>query len=138
MVLVIIAVMAMIAVPRYSNSLVRYRADAAARRIAADFELARAEARQTSQARTVAFDVAANELSIPTIEALDDDSPNYVLNLAQDPYGATLVSANFNGGATVEFDGYGMPDNGGTVVVEVGSEQRQIILNAETGRVSVQ
>ena len=52
----IIVIVAAIATPRYANALTRYRAEAAARRVAADFQLARRTAKSTSSSRTVQFD----------------------------------------------------------------------------------
>src|SRR5947209_10986433 len=56
LVLVTLAIMWGIAAPRYANSMSRYRAEAAARRIASDFALARAQAKQTSTNVVVVFD----------------------------------------------------------------------------------
>jgi hypothetical protein len=42
------------------------------------------------------------------------------------------------GATQVVFNGWGLPDKAGTVVVAVDSEQRTITLNAQTGQVSIQ
>src|SRR5690606_27031377 len=52
MVLTIIAILAAIATPRYANAMARYRADLAARRIAADLLLAQRLARTESRSRS--------------------------------------------------------------------------------------
>ena len=40
--------------------------------------------------------------------------------------------------AGVTFDAYGVPDNGGSIVIQVGTEQRKITVDADTGKASVQ
>ncbi len=59
-VLGIMAIVSMVALPRYTGAMARYRADAAARRIAADLTLAQAEARQASQSRRFRVSVGSN------------------------------------------------------------------------------
>lgn len=69
----------------------------------------------------------------------DPDHPDqpYQVAVATEPYSATVVSADFGGDTEVIFDGYGVPDSDGTIVIQVGSYQRTLTVNAQTGRVSV-
>jgi len=139
MVLAIIVVLAAIAVPRYGRVMGRYRADIAARRVVTDFEWARTEARATSGVVTVAFEPAPrNCLRISALAALDDSSESYIVHFDNAPYQAQLVSAVFGTDQSVNFDGFGQPDSGGTVVVESGGIRRTIVLNVETGWALVQ
>lgn len=138
MVIAIMAIFAAMAVPRYADAAARFRADAAARRIAGDLGLARGEARAASQTKTVTFDVNSDRVSIAGIGGLDSASSPYVTSLGEEPYRAALVSADFGGDAEVVFDGYGVPDTGGTVLVQVGQNQKKISLDGDTGKASVQ
>lgn len=137
-VLAIVAVFAAVAVPKYSQSLARYRADATARRVVADLDRGRAKAASSSQSWVVNIDLAKHELIIPGAGDLDTGTDDYVARLAEAPYEAKIVSANFGGGVAVTFDGFGVPDNGGSVVVKAGGEQRTITLDAQSGKASVQ
>ncbi|KPK80119.1 MAG: hypothetical protein AMJ81_12440 [Phycisphaerae bacterium SM23_33] len=137
MTMAILAVIAAIAVPRYASSLALCRADRAARRIVADLGFARDRARVASETVTVQFDVPADQLSIPGLGSLDNPSADYLVKFGEAPYQADLVSADFGGDPIVSFDGYGVPDGGGTIVIQAGTVQRTVVLNAETGEASV-
>jgi prepilin-type N-terminal cleavage/methylation domain-containing protein len=138
LVLAIIVTFAAMAAPRYGIASARYRADHAARRVAADLRQAQAHAKATSASCTVSFSTATEKYQLLNVPSFDGGPGDYTVDLAADPYRANLVAAGFGGTGQVIFDGWGLPDNGGTVVVAVGSEQRKIVLDAETGQASVQ
>lgn len=138
LVIAIIATLAAVAMPRYADALVRYRVDAAARRIAADLTLARAEARTASASRTIAFDTAANRYQVLGVADLDNSGSVYTLELSDEPYHATLASADFAGNNQVTFDGYGVPSSGGSVVVQVGNVTKTVLLDPDSGKATVQ
>lgn len=136
--IVILAIVASMAIPRFGASLARQRADAAARRIMADLDLARRHANQTSSTVTVFFDVAQNRYWLSGVPDPDRPGTDYAVELDAEPYLATIVSADFGGTLKVGFDGYGdvigAAKSGGKVVISVGPEQRVITLDANTGR----
>jgi len=134
----IIAVCAAIAIPRYGRAAGRYQADLAARRVAADLRQAQLHAKTTSASSTVAFTVATSTYQLVNAPSLDGKTGTYTVDLRVPPYKATIVSANFGGAGQVVFTGWGLPDKAGAVVVSVGSEQRTITLNGQTGQVSIQ
>ena len=138
MVLTIISILAAIAVPRYANSLARYRADAAANRIVADMAYARQLARSSSAKVTVQFKVISNRVHLNGVPSLNDPAVFWKIELNDAPYRANLVSANFGGDMGVIFNGYGDPDSGGLAVLTVGSETRTVVLNPDTGKAVVQ
>jgi len=137
-VLAIMAIVAALAVPRYANSLARYRADAAARRIASDIELLQSRAYSRNATHSAVFSVVSNSYLLAGI--LDPDHPNlpYTVRLADPPYFAVLKSANFAGSNALAFDAYGQPASAGVVVISVGSEQRTISVELSSGRSKVQ
>jgi type II secretory pathway pseudopilin PulG len=137
-ILAIVASIIAIALPRYGHTMARYQADVAARRIVSDLALARAEARQNCRSQTIIVDPVANQIRMPGVAHLDDGLSEYVTELAVEPYCATLVSADFGGDGAVIFDGYGVPDSGGTAVVRSGGEQRTVVLNQDSGEAVVQ
>lgn len=138
LVLAIMATVAAIAAPRYQGALARYRADLAAYRIVADLTQARTSAKAASAPRTVAFSVAGNTYQIPELSSLDGNSGHYNVALSERPYDAGLVSVNFGGDAQIIFNGWGVPDSGGTVILAVGTEQRTVAVDTETGRAGIQ
>ena len=115
----IMAALAAVAVPKYAASLARYRAAAAAARIKAELSLARRTAKISGSAQTV-------------------DVSDYQAILSESPYRAVIVSADFGGDEEVVFDGYGIPDDGGAVTVQVGTTERTVIIDADTGRSMLQ
>src|SRR5258708_4214394 len=88
-VLTIIGVLWAIAAPRYGNSLCRYRAEQAARRIAADLLLARSQAKMTSKNRTLTFTTTSNTYAMD-VQGLTASSTQYNVNIAGDPYYASF------------------------------------------------
>ena len=142
LVLMVMGVLAALAVPRYANALARYRADAAARRVVADLDLARTTARSSGTSYTVVFNAASKSYQVLNIADPDHPNATYTVSLSEDPYNAKLSSASFGGGvstsAQVTFDGFGSPDNDGTITLQSGVFQRIITLTAATGKATVQ
>ena len=133
-VMVLMAIVAGMALPRYANFLAHRRAEAAANRIASDIALAQRQAKFASSARTVTFDLAANSYTLVGIPHPDHPSQPYVVAMSDEPYAAVIVSADFGGDSTVVFNGYGMPDTSGSVVVRVGGYARTITVAADVAR----
>ena len=138
LVLALIATLTAIAAPRYSGAVIRYRASAAAQRIVADIALARSEARTKSAAQTVEFDVNNDSYLLFNVSSLDDVNAHYLIDLTESPYHADLISADFGGTATLTIDGYGRPVSGGVIVVRVGSTDKTISVDSESGKATVQ
>jgi len=138
-VVVIIGIVSAIAVPRYANALAHHRVDAAARRIVVDLSLAQRQARISSTSQAVEFEVGVGESAyrLSGMPHLDRSGEEYAVLLYQEPYHATIVSADFGGNKEIVFDGFGVPDSGGVVIVQVGNYQKTITVDAETGQASV-
>jgi len=134
----IFAIIVAIAAPRYGQAVARQRAEMAAKRIAADLSLARDRARIGGAQRTVTFTPATDQYQISDTQGLKNASADYIVDLAGTPYQLDLVSADFGGDTIVVFDGYGVPDSGGTVTVQIGAFLKTVVLDAQTGRATVQ
>mgnify|MGYP001594843253 CR=1 FL=1 len=132
-VMIILALMAGMAVPRYASFLAVERAEAAVRRITADLALAQRRSAFTSTSRTVTFDVAANAYQLVGMDDPSHPGKPYVVYLGEEPYGATLVSADLGGDANLTFTGYGDPDSGGTIVIKVGDRTKTITIDPQAG-----
>jgi type II secretion system protein H len=138
LVLAIIGIFAAVAAPRYGRASGRYRADLAARRIAADLRLAQSCAKAASSSRTVSFSTAAEQYQLLNVPSPDGVPGDYTVVLSAPPYNADLTSVNFNSSSQVIFSGWGLPNNGGTIVLSAGSEQRTVVVDGASGRVSIQ
>jgi len=137
LVLAIVAIFAAVAAPRYGRASGRYRADLAARRVMADLRLAQLSARAASSPRTVSFFTATDQYQLANVPALDGAASDYTVTLSAEPYQADLTNVSFSG-SQVTFNGWGLPDKGGTVVLSAGAEQRTVAVDAATGRISLQ
>lgn len=138
-VVTVIGVLAAIAYPKYADSMRQFQLECAAKRVAADLEYARQNARTKGTTQQVVFTFAT---STYVLTGMTDPTRNvtpYTINLATSDYPATLVQVSFgtNGtSSTIVFDMYGRPDFGGSVKIGVGTIQRTINVDA-TGRVTI-
>ncbi|MHC5028533.1 MAG: prepilin-type N-terminal cleavage/methylation domain-containing protein [Planctomycetota bacterium] len=137
-VVAIIATFAAIAAPRYVSSLLNYRVDAAANRIVTDLRLAQHTARTTSSSRSVRFDLGMYQYAIPNVRALNGKANTYTVNLREEPYRAKISSAVLGADAVLIYNGYGLPDSGGAIEIQVGDRTRTIVINETTGEGVVQ
>lgn len=120
---------------------------AAARIIIADILYAQNDAIAQQRTRQVVFepdnerysltDTDGNVLSVRWKSAAAN---NYFVDFTTDDrfQGVEIVSADFGGTPTLEFDALGGPTNGGTVVIRFQNTQYRVTVAAFTGRVTVQ
>ncbi len=134
----IISILASMAIPRLADTLARYHAEAAARRVANDLNLAQRLARLSSAARQVSFNVTASSYRLIGVADLDHPTAEYQVRLGEQPYEVQLVSAAFDKKSQISFDGYGIPSSGGDVVIETGGYQATITVDAASGQASWQ
>jgi general secretion pathway protein H len=136
LVVAILAVTAGLAAPRYALAVDRYRADAAARKIAADIRWAHSRAIAVGGTRVVSFDTATSSYSIAGETNPDRPGNAFLQSLSSGPWAASIVSVTFSGsGAT--FNGFGVCTAGGTVVIQSGSCKKTIQIDAPTGAVTI-
>ena len=135
-VLAIVALLGGIAVPRFSNSIARHRAAAAAKRVAADLRMARHRAVHSSESTTVTF--SGSGYVISGARHLDRSTEAYKVDLSANPYDAQILAVDFGGDSEITFDIYGAPDSEGTIVVAAANWQHTITLAPETGKTSVE
>lgn len=135
--LAIITIFSAIAVPRYANFAAHQRAQGAVRRITTDLALAKRRAVLLSSSQTVSFTVATDSYVVGTMMDPDRPADPYRVILAQEPYNATIVSADFGGDADLVFDGYGVADSGGTIVLRVGGFEKTITVSSTSGLIEL-
>jgi prepilin-type N-terminal cleavage/methylation domain-containing protein len=136
LVMLVIGILASVAAPRYRDAMATYRADAAAKRVAADLRMVRQYAVKTSSVQTVQFDAAANTYAAVTLPDLNRPGTTYAVDLSGSEYVTDVTSATFGAGATIQFDIFGRPDATGSVTLQSGARTRTISVDA-AGNVTV-
>jgi Tfp pilus assembly protein FimT len=139
LVIATIAVLSAIAVPKYAQAMNRYRVDLAAKRVVADFALARSTARAAGINRVVNFASPVNGYTIVGLAAQDGRTGDYIVKLSDDPYKVKVASAAFGTGnaTSVTFTRFGTPTLSGVIVVSSNGYQRSVLLEAGSGRAEV-
>ena len=137
-VIAIIAIVAATAMPRHGRSVARYRAECAAKRVAADLALARSTAKAVSSERIVTFNTVAGSYTLGAVRHLDHSTAPYTVTLSDSPYNATLYYADFGGAPQASFDMYGAAKWSGKVVIRVGDYEQTVNLSRDDGSITVQ
>jgi prepilin-type N-terminal cleavage/methylation domain-containing protein len=135
-VLLLLAILAAVAAPKYQAALASYRVRLAAGRVAADLRMIRQFARKASTPQTVVFDAAANSYAAPALPDRDGRAAAYAVSLWSSEYATDVVSASFGGSPSVTFDIYGRPSAAGSVVLQAGALPKSVQLD-EAGNVSI-
>ncbi len=138
MVVVLLAALLAITVPRYAAATSNYHVNMAAQKVAADLLRVRSEAFNQSLHHTVTFSTSSIQYTMTGVTDMNNKSnANTVVNLATSPYNVTAVSANFGGQASVTFDGYGMPNSGGQVTLTANGVQQTVTVDGTAGNITV-
>ena len=138
LVIVIVAVTANIALPRWAASVQNYQLKMAGHQVIADLALAQSRANYSSAAVTVAFNTSAGTYQVLGMTDPNRGTGTYTVNLAAAPYRIAMASASFNGATQITFDAYGTPTQGGTIVLASGNRQLSIVVDATSGKAVVQ
>ena len=96
-------------------------------------------ARTLSTSRTVTFGNASS-YQIAGEKDFANSSATYTVKLNEAPYQATITSAQFGsttGVSSVTFNGFGMPNNAGTITLQAGGVTKTITVSAYDGGVSI-
>ncbi len=141
-VVLLVGIVSAVAAPRFASTLSHYRAETAARRIRADLNFARRQAKSSGQERTVTFSPVTNSYQLLDVPDPDHSDQAYVVELSETGNSASLVSVDFDGELSLTFDVYGRPRAGsplaplssGTIVVAAGEWQSTVVVNATTGK----
>lgn len=134
--LLLVGIMAAVAAPRFAAQLQHHRLEMAVKRVMVDLEAARSLAYHAGAAQSVSFSTFANGYRINGMP--DPDRPqdtHYTVMLSQDPYFCTLGTVSFNGTSVVTFNGFGLPDHGGSIQIRCGSLLRTVTVESGTGRI---
>ncbi len=137
MVIAILGILARVAVPRLSNTYMRNRLDAAARRIVSDLALAQQRARQLSSSQSVQFDSGSSGYVLSGMPDPAHPASTYKMALGEAPYEVAIVQVEFGGDEELIFDGFGVPDSGGDVFLRLGDQLRKVAVAGTTGRATI-
>lgn len=137
----VLGILAAVALPRVADSLDTSRARAAAAQVAADLAHARQQAITRGADQTILFTDANDSYELVGLANPDRPSEPYLIDLASSSYSATLGNIAFGDtgtASTLLFNQFGRPDYGGSVVVSVGDVEQTVVVEAVSGKVSVQ
>lgn len=137
-VLAIVSILGAMAIYRPSASLHAEKARAASERIVTDLAFAQRRAIHSSAAVTVEFTPASHRYRLIGLSDPDFVANEYAVDLSRPPYESRLSKADFGGLTTVSFSIFGTPSAAGEIVVTSGGVSRKVVLEAETGRASIQ
>lgn len=138
-VMVILAILSAIAIPRFAAAAQNSTADLAARRLAVDLRLAQAQAILTQQQQSVVIAADGYSYTIPGMAHPDHPARPFVVLLGDAPYrGAWISAVNLGGSRILTFDRFGGPSVSGTITVTAASRTRNVRINAGAGRVTVE
>lgn len=121
--MIIIGIVAAIAMPRFAQATSRQQLDAAAKRLIADFALARTRANAASQTLTLTFDP---DTGTYIMDAVGGDA--LTVDLSQSPYGVKISGAAFSGNRYAQFNAFGVPLSTGKVTLANASGSVTIVL----------
>jgi type II secretion system protein H len=138
-VLLIMGIMLAAAAPKWTQTLQTYRVSNAASRIVADLARAQSAAYNTSSSKTVTFTVGSHQYQVSGVASLNRSAGPYLVKLQEMPYQSQLVTVwGQTGTQTITFNGYGLPDKGGSIVVAAGSWQKTVVVDPATGTAVIQ
>lgn len=141
MVMVIIAIAAMIVIPRMGSA-GGVQVRAAADMIAADLEYAKSMATSRQVNYTVVFNTATESYQIQDSGGVIDHprkiGSQFIVNFATDSRldQVDITAVNFNATSQVIFDRTASPDNAGTITLQGGGVTATITVEAVTGYIT--
>lgn len=137
-VMVIIATLGAIAVPRLQGSTRAQRVESAAIRVVNDLNHARTLARTTGAEQRITFTSVGPTASYTLLDAapLRPGDAAFTVTLSDEPYRVRIDAVDFGGDSTLVYSGYGLPDTGGQVVLSHAGHQATITVDHPSGRAS--
>ena len=137
----VMGVLSAVALPKFAVVLESRRADATARRIAADLEYARRTAMTTSRNCSVQFLSSLDRYTMTGVPHPHRPGQNYAVTLSEISEGVQITNVDFDAGATLTYTVHGLPVVGtsplvsGQLVVSSGSASRTLTIDPTTGKV---
>lgn len=129
----ILTILASVAAPKYAGAVARYKVDSAARKLIADIDQTRALARASGSNRIIRFAPTGDSYTIVGLRTRATVKSDYSVSLGAPPYSIKLESASFAGSSELEFNGHGIPTDGGSIVLRGGSITKTIVIDPASG-----
>lgn len=133
LVVVVLAIIGGIAIPRFHNAMQRQRVESAALRLISDLDLARRQARTSNSAVSVFFDNLGPRYTLVGVQHLDRAGAPYLVDVGKAPYEVAMTYSAKNGGSVLVFDGYGQPSTELRVELRAGDATVAVVVDASTG-----
>jgi len=135
----ILAVLGAIALPRFGRSVGRQRLAAASSRIAADVRWTRGRAVLRSTSVGIVFAAPGQPLSYQMVGSpdLDRGMPVSGTGVVTGDPAIRVTACDFGGDTGLFFDGYGVPDGGGSITIAMGEFTSTISVDPQTGQPTV-
>ena len=92
--------------------------------------------RTSSSTQIISF--SATSYQLVGYASIDGPASSYTVNLAGEPYGASIAAINLGGANQVTFDRFGKASVGGSIIVQVGQSRATVLLDAQTGKAVIQ
>ena len=139
LVVVIMAILSAIAIPRFAAATRNSAVDQAARRLAGDLRLAQAEAIKTQRQQSVVIDIGTNAYTLVGMAHPDHPSGTFVVTFGGQVYRDVRISAvDFGGANILTFDRFGGPSSPGTVILGSTARTKTVRVAAGAGRITVE
>jgi prepilin-type N-terminal cleavage/methylation domain-containing protein len=134
-VVIILAVLGAVGVPRFVRVMHHQRMDTVARRVMEDIRLARVQAITKKASCQVVFEPALFRYRIPEMGDSNHPTQEYAVLFDASQSSVSLAAASFQGASTVLFSTVGTPQASGSVLLSNGVEE-VLITVSPTGRVT--
>jgi type II secretion system protein H len=138
LVIALVAIVSAVAAPRYAASASNYRSASAAKRLAADLEMARQMARFNGTTVTVTFSASAHQYDMTGVRSLTANSNTYTVYLLREPYRTSFTTLDLGGDTTLVFDRYGVPDSAFSIVLGAGGFSKTVSMARYDTKIAVQ
>lgn len=141
----ILGIVAAVASPSFADAMIKFRIEAAAKRIAGDFNYARKQAMAKSEAITIEVFTSPSRYVINGATNLDHGGTSTTITISDVDASITSTVPNFDGETSLQYSHYGLPvvvASGanlvsGSVVITMGSQTKTISIDPMTGKASV-
>jgi Tfp pilus assembly protein FimT len=143
-VLAILVIVCGIGVPRFIGVVQNRRVLFAGQKLAADLAMAQARANMGSTTVTVNFSVGTGKYTMPGVTDMNTGNLTYSGDIGANPYYAVITSTTIGsltstaGTASISFNGFGAPSNGGVITITAGAATCTVAVDAASGRAVAQ
>ncbi|MBM4074621.1 MAG: hypothetical protein FJ267_03145 [Planctomycetes bacterium] len=139
--MLILSILTAVAAPKLSTSMAYYQVESASRRLEADINFVRDQARASSAPCSITFTTSPPSFTTTGVTHTDNSGRPYSINLSNLGYSISMTVA-INGTTGVTFNQNGMPSAGsplspvtsGTITVTSLNQSRTVTIDPATGK----